>query len=270
MSATEARTAASNAVRSGTGSPALAQKISRPVAKAVHHAVHVYGAPPDLALEAAARGLDKAVKDREADPIAEFAERPGSKDKPAADPTTASAPSQSSPLVQIPAFPWPYPRPSARAEIDRTLLTGGGKAKLADVDRRLSAAFQDAGYGDKSYYSIPQGFVMVSRMEQIDDHGVPTPGTRWSLTYDPLAKFTMAAISAGSLHGASRPLPGDLLRLLPSGTRVHGSDCDQCAGLRVGHQRRYLPAVLDRPDGIYQRLPLHRLDLRIRSAISVG
>ena len=74
----------------------------------------------------------------------------------------------------LPEFPWPPPPPSATAEIRceqlrlKTRLTSFG-----DVDRRLSEALDANGYCERRYYAVPDGFALVTRIEQINDDGTP-------------------------------------------------------------------------------------------------
>lgn len=76
----------------------------------------------------------------------------------------------------IPAFPWPPPRASARTTIPSSLLNSqGSQTQLYDVAARLQKAFNEAGYGELSWYSVEGGFAMVSRMEQFSTDGTPLP-----------------------------------------------------------------------------------------------
>ncbi|MGH8615998.1 MAG: hypothetical protein ACREYF_29300 [Gammaproteobacteria bacterium] len=83
----------------------------------------------------------------------------------------------------IPEFPWPPPRASAFAKIPNELIAGGAKEPLlGDIASRLEQAFDAAGYAERSYHSVPNGFALVSRIEQIRADGTPKeePG-RWSV-----------------------------------------------------------------------------------------
>ena len=51
----------------------------------------------------------------------------------------------------------------------------GGQTPLSDVAARFQQAFNEAGYGELSWYSVPGGFAMVSRMEQFSSDGTPLP-----------------------------------------------------------------------------------------------
>jgi hypothetical protein len=76
-------------------------------------------------------------------------------------------------LARYPAFPWPPPRPSASAEISRALLrtSTGDPATLGDVDRRLSAALLAAGYESVQYFTVPDGFAVLTRIEHMEPDG---------------------------------------------------------------------------------------------------
>jgi hypothetical protein len=112
----------------------------------------------------------------------------GSASAPAASPTPAAD------VANFPKFPWPPPQASAAEEVDRALLVKPKTpSSLQDVSQRLAKAFEAAGYGDKSYYAVPDGFAMVSRLEQIKDDGSPEAGDRWSLRVKPYLKFSLAA-----------------------------------------------------------------------------
>lgn len=99
--------------------------------------------------------------------------------------------------VPIPSFPWPPPVASATAIVPQYLLLPKTLATstpmLKDVDATLSKALDLAGYTDKSYYAVPQGFAMVTRLERIDADGTPMQEpTRWSMEKKPLSKFSFS------------------------------------------------------------------------------
>jgi hypothetical protein len=63
---------------------------------------------------------------------------------------------------------------------------------LHDVDVRLNVALTAAGYHEKSYYSVPEGFALVTRLEQINLDGTPKdPQARWSTEIPPLRGFSL-------------------------------------------------------------------------------
>lgn len=80
-----------------------------------------------------------------------------------------------------PAFPWPPPRASAETTIPYKWLPPKGDARLADVADALENALRTAKYPKWSYSSVPNGFALVSQMEQIRVDGTPSPEpARWS------------------------------------------------------------------------------------------
>jgi hypothetical protein len=52
---------------------------------------------------------------------------------------------------------------------------------MGDVDAMLQQALLQAGYSERSYFAAPGGFVLVTRLEQIDPDGKPKDvPARWS------------------------------------------------------------------------------------------
>ncbi|OLA98120.1 MAG: hypothetical protein AUH19_01525 [Verrucomicrobia bacterium 13_2_20CM_55_10] len=103
-------------------------------------------------------------------------------------PPTSGAP----PANTMPAFPWPPPAASAETMIpDRWLSTGGG-ADLSNVAVILESALRAAKYPKWSYSSVPNGFALVSQMEQIKEDGTPSPeAARWSTDLPAVANMTL-------------------------------------------------------------------------------
>jgi hypothetical protein len=82
----------------------------------------------------------------------------------------------------MPAFPWPPPRYSAFSAIMREWVAPNPQATLSSVASRLESAFDAAGYGERSYYRIPDGFALVSRIEQIRADATPFDApARWAV-----------------------------------------------------------------------------------------
>jgi hypothetical protein len=76
---------------------------------------------------------------------------------------------------------------------------------LRDVDFRLTEALRECGYEEKRYFSIPDGFALVTKMERIDSTGRPQ-NPRWVV--DSLAlrdRFTLRDYIV-ALLGAPRGL----------------------------------------------------------------
>jgi hypothetical protein len=100
------------------------------------------------------------------------------------------------PDENIPSFPkWPPPQASANMEIPRDLLiTGVTRPRIMDVASRLISALDKAEYGERSFYSVPGGFALVSRIEQIHPDGRSMEqNARWPLTPQPPRVFSVTS-----------------------------------------------------------------------------
>jgi hypothetical protein len=103
------------------------------------------------------------------------------------------------------SFPWPPPTPTTQAPFDRELLVRDGKT-LGDVADRLTKSLAGLGYSERSFYHAPGGFVLATRLEQIDFDGTPKTGQqRWSAKLPPreifsLSGFIKALFSAPEGH----------------------------------------------------------------------
>jgi hypothetical protein len=88
------------------------------------------------------------------------------------------------PVSEIPQFPWPPPRASALENIPKELLRKleDKAVTLSDVDLKLSNALEKCGYYEKSYFAVPDGFALVTRLEQINPDGTSKElPDRWSI-----------------------------------------------------------------------------------------
>lgn len=95
----------------------------------------------------------------------------------------------------IPSFPWPPPQASATDTVPRTLLLAPGAqtALLGDVNHRLVAALESSGYVGKSYYAVPDGFALVTQLEQINADGTSRPvPDRWAANVGTLRSFSLS------------------------------------------------------------------------------
>lgn len=76
-------------------------------------------------------------------------------------------------------------------------LAKSDKITLGNIGAYLLESLSSAGYSDGSFYSIsgiPDGFVLVTRLEQIEKDGTPKSGMeRWSLKVDPVSQFSLGA-----------------------------------------------------------------------------
>ncbi len=83
--------------------------------------------------------------------------------------------------VDIRAFTWPPPNASTKAKVERNLLAvSGAPTTLGQVADRLERAFDQAGYREIGWYSVPKGFALASRLEQTNPDGTCKPEEeRW-------------------------------------------------------------------------------------------
>ncbi len=79
----------------------------------------------------------------------------------------------------MPYFPWPPPSCNARYELPETALVG--LKTLGDVERKIRMALDAQGYAQRSYFSVPNGFALVTQLEQYngEDGSVRNDRTRW-------------------------------------------------------------------------------------------
>ncbi|MEI6638222.1 MAG: hypothetical protein FDX02_04535 [Chlorobium sp.] len=93
----------------------------------------------------------------------------------------------------MPDFKWPPPKASAREVIPDAFLRrpGVGIALFRDVDALLRSALDNCGYSESSYYAVPGGFAIATRIEQMNKNGTPKPEeNRWSLKTAPINPFS--------------------------------------------------------------------------------
>lgn len=94
----------------------------------------------------------------------------------------------------IPKFPWPPPRPTSRIVITQELLNNS-KFKflnLSDIEYRLKKGLDACGYIEKSYFIVPDGFAIVTRIEHINEDGSSKEEEkRWSVKIGSERDFTL-------------------------------------------------------------------------------
>jgi len=97
-------------------------------------------------------------------------------------PEPATSGTDPRPAESLPSFPWPPPRYSAFSAISRDWVAPGAQPTLGLAARRLEEAFDTSGYGERSYYQVPGGFALVSRIEQMHPDATPFPSPeRWAV-----------------------------------------------------------------------------------------
>ena len=92
--------------------------------------------------------------------------------------------------VEPPAFPWPPPIPSARLVIARE--TFAQDATFGQFSIHLESALNATGYAEMSYYGVPHGIAVVTRLEHIHPDGHPFDGPeRWLVDDKYLRHFSL-------------------------------------------------------------------------------
>ncbi|MFC5771913.1 hypothetical protein [Thauera sinica] len=130
-----------------------------------------------------------------------MAPEPESPSPPPPPPPAAARPPAAAnghpPAAAIPSFPWPPPRYSAFSTIAREWVAPAAGATLGSAAARIEQAFDAAGYVERSYYRIPGGFALVSRVEHIRADATPfAPPQRWTVDAPPLREGLIDIIRA--------------------------------------------------------------------------
>lgn len=102
-----------------------------------------------------------------------------------------------------PAFPWPPPAASAQMVVpDSAFTTGGARATLGDLNKKLAGALTSQGYTARSYFVVPDGFAVVTRLEKFGAGGAPAAGEeRWSTGNTVPQRFTLEGYLASLFSG---------------------------------------------------------------------
>jgi hypothetical protein len=93
-------------------------------------------------------------------------------------------------------FPWPPPEASARMVVPDSLLRKAPTipSRVGQVEQLIREALDTNGYSERSYFAVPNGFAMITRMEQYDDDGKSmNPPERWAVEVSPFRKFSLSA-----------------------------------------------------------------------------
>ncbi len=96
-------------------------------------------------------------------------------------------------------FNWPPPHPATFCVLPDEFFPPSCR-RLSQVDARLKMALKKAHFHSPAYYGIPDGFAMVTSIEQLDSDDNPLPGTnRWApeeVRGSGLADFLRSLVSA--------------------------------------------------------------------------
>ena len=123
---------------------------------------------------------DKAVVGCDGKVVAEPAPAPAPPAELVPDPTLMPA------VGVFPVYPWPPEQPSSLVSLTQSLRFAHDRfTSLYQVSEMLSQALETSGYFERRYYRAPDGFALVTRLEQTDADGTPlAEGTRYLLPGD--------------------------------------------------------------------------------------
>jgi len=154
----------------------------------------------------------------------------------------------------VPSFSLPPPRPSTWKELplDRLRAAHGDNITLGELGAKLQKAFTNAGYDQLSFYSIsPQGFAIVTGVEQMSVDGSPTSGAnRFSVKVDAPRSFSLKSY----LKALLGPLRGHFRIVVTIVSPVPLTYNPELASLR--HSIDWLWSGMTRLPGTIARRPL--------------
>lgn len=176
--------------------PAKAEKAEKPKAKKKEKSEAFTGKAAMAEAAKAEAAKEKKETPAKIKPTIEFSagkvEKPAEKEKKEAPVPTAALLGE---LTEMPEFPWPPPRYSAIANVPIELFKERiEEPTLGYVANKLENALDNAGYSDRSYYYIPNGFALITRLERINQDGTScTEDSRWITGPQPLKKFSISS-----------------------------------------------------------------------------
>jgi hypothetical protein len=109
---------------------------------------------------------------------------------------TGSPTSPTKEHLDFPEFPWPPPQASAKVVIPDKFLrnAAGDTPPVGEVEKKIRDALDANGYAERSYYAVPEGFALVTRLEQILEDGRSKEAPeRWATDIRPLRQFSLDA-----------------------------------------------------------------------------
>jgi hypothetical protein len=98
------------------------------------------------------------------------------------------------PTIWLPElFPWPPPAASSMVILDDYYNPKHNFKSLGEVDKLIRNALDSTGYPAPHYFGVPNGFALITQLEQIDDNAVPLDGVarRWSTNISEMKAFTL-------------------------------------------------------------------------------
>jgi hypothetical protein len=81
--------------------------------------------------------------------------------------------------LTLPTFPWPPPQCNSQFELP--IESFAGAATLRDIDKNIRRVLDNKGYTQRAYFSVPNGFAIVTQLEQYNgvDGTCRYDKTRW-------------------------------------------------------------------------------------------
>ena len=110
----------------------------------------------------------------------------------------------------LPSFPFPPPMASSTMVVKMDVLLYNYFSKdvfhefirLSDMAYVLVKILQEVGYDQFSYYSVLDGFALVTQLEQIDENGSPkNEDSRWHAVPTKFGKFSLGEYIKALLYG---------------------------------------------------------------------
>ncbi len=115
----------------------------------------------------------KAMKERS---LRVAAEQTAPPPPPPAEPASPPPPA----IGSVPDLPWPPPEASATIVLPGSAFQSS--KDYGEIEASLNQALNHTGYVERSYYNVPGGFAVVTRIERIYDDGRPDPAPeRWQV-----------------------------------------------------------------------------------------
>ena len=85
-------------------------------------------------------------------------------------------------IADLPAFPWPIPKPSSYLILRDNELANISKTSIGEMTDSLESVLGQAGYAEFKYYNLPMGIAMATQLERVDEQGKPFPmPERWDI-----------------------------------------------------------------------------------------
>jgi hypothetical protein len=101
----------------------------------------------------------------------------------------------------FPLLTWPPPSPSAAYQVPRRLVVRSTRPTLGDVATTLTQALTTGGHSGCTFFGVPGGFAVVSKLERIRADGTPEAEGRWDVEPMPLRRFSLSNYIVALIRG---------------------------------------------------------------------